>query len=781
MSLSFADLTPFSYIEVLEEPKPNNTSTAAPPPPHPPSIPPQAIHVQPHSNPATTTPALHKIPFEAQAVINRVLKSLQNIIAPEWKWKSWIPQHLSKRAEDAEIYAWLSGLEIPELNGQPSLLLHGLGNLQNDPEMISRLSKIFLLSKVTSLVNTAGSGKTRHVLEGLCREWGFYICSTVETEAFGSKDLMDCIETCIPATPGFTAVLPDNSDPGFAESLARNRKIAADALFQVMLARTIIFREFLNAIVASGRKIVEDDKRRWVYIQIHPAVLGPSFDVFNELARVLNKHAISAVACRQIIRTLFDEQQAIISDHSENPVDKAGFHCVLDEAQFAANHLPLAFRSEDGLTRRSILREVIVVLSILLVGSRYGVEISGTGVDKQVVDMTMSSVIVKASRSTWTSLTGSFVKNESSGLQEKYIRQYLPPRLLKSVVGQRLIKRMGHWLEGRFRFTAAFLANLFMSDFGNPHQFLDDWVEYHTKFRPTDAPDLRSSPTPVTKHFSTAPLHTKIDFKRFHGQSIVTLTSAIYESLIRANYTGTLQGKAHQMVEAGFARYKPQDSNTSESDRAAISEPLILLASATILREQSTDPEVNDLWQYLVVQIGSNKSSVNNGFENYIAFLMADVFSKPTCLKDVFEFSETRPVPDWANQTARLVALHCDADSNGTQPAVHEVDWPNRAVPGGQFGYDYDTKNVAATTIGWLQHRYKVPFCFPPKAMGPDIISVLQLQNKKLLWVLIQCKYYSAALTSRDLDAAVESTAPLSWWVDAVRKPFPCHFTGRGF
>ncbi|KAJ6521344.1 hypothetical protein DFH09DRAFT_1192804 [Mycena vulgaris] len=709
----------------------------------------------------TSTPASTKIPLAAQAVIERTLPALRRIVAPDWKWETWKPSVPDDESiEKREIYSWLSELEIPLLNGQPNLLLHGLGNFQNDPGMRKRLSAVFIPRGGTFLVNTSGTGKTRHVLEGLCRDWGFYFCTSTENEAFGSRDIMQCIEGRLLATEGFTPELPSGE---CRSQLKDNCRIASDCFFQVVLARCLVFTAFLTCIIDSGRKITGEDKRRWVLLQVEPSLLTPSPDIFNELAQVLNDEEMSTAVCKEIISKLLEAQAAQISQHSEipkSPTEKTSFYCVLDEAQYAARELPLAFRSSRFPDiSRAVLRELIVVFAFLL-RAGYGLAVTGTGVDKALIDEPFESVIGKHKKYEWTPKTGSFDKKTSSQLQEAYIRRYVPPTILESVVGERLIERMADWLEGRFRLTASFLVNLLQSDLENPHQFLTDWVAYNTNFRPTDAPEY-TSPTCIYKTFSTSPLHVQLNFERFNSEGapegvMALLTRAVYDSLLRGHIPGKGLDKIDDLlVETGFGRCHDADLPNASP---CLKEPLVVLAATYYM---DTDKRYESLWQHAKRSVGDKTSSENNGFETYTAFLLAHALATPAVLKDIFEFPKSVVLPPWAHHKARLVSI--SQDSNDGERFAYEFNWPTRAISSAWLGMPFSARD----SVEWLnhRHRHKPPFFFPGTNMGPDILFVLQLENKRLIWVSMQLKFHRSGIYGEDLLGAVRTTVPKCYWV----------------
>ncbi|KAJ7081315.1 hypothetical protein B0H15DRAFT_744991, partial [Mycena belliarum] len=707
-----------------------------------------------------STSATNGLSANAHELIQNFLPAMRSFVSPSWNWETWKPtpsDHAT--SEEHEICSWLSELKIPLLNGTPNLLLHRLGSLQDDPCMKARLEKVFVRAVATFLVNTSGSGKTRHVLEGLCREWGFYFVSTTETEDFGSTDIMNCIMSRLLANPNFTECLPS---PDFHYQLADNCRIADECFSQVFLARIIIFRVFLDSIIESGRLITEEDKHRWLLLQIRPAILTPSSDIFDELAQVISQDGLSAAVCKERINSLLWEQRVLLAKHSTTTrsTKSQKLYCVLDEAQRAASQLTSAFRSsKDPSVSRPVLRELIVFLKYLMT-KRIDVTIAGTGIDEALVEETLKSIINKSKNFTWTTQTGSFNKEHSRELQATYICRYIPPTILQTASGQRLIERIHHWLEGRFRFTAAFLVNLLQSDLKNPHQFLDDWVEYHTTFRPTDALDL-TSPHRVYDNFSTPPLHEQLQFERFFAKqgAISLLNNAVYDSLLRGKIFLNIEGQDHSLVETGFGHYRDAPDRRTE-----MLAPLIILAATAYMNKFGP---FENLWQYVTRSVDKLKGSEHNGFETYIAFMIAHAFATPTKLEDVFEFPDAQ-VPKWADQEARLVAL--SRDSQSSRLSAHEFDWPGAAVSSSRFGMELSELH----TVEWLNHRHhhKPPFAFPDNNMGPDLLFVLQLKDKTFIWVSIQAKYHQNPIYGQNLVKAIRTTDPNKYWKDNTNAPY---------
>ncbi|KAJ6536591.1 hypothetical protein DFH09DRAFT_931293, partial [Mycena vulgaris] len=704
------------------------------------------------------------------AILEASRPGLRSIIAPGWKWKSWRPSK-NLKSKNREIYDWLSALGIPLLNDEPSLLLHGLGNLQNDRRMLKRIHKVFVNKKATFFVNTAGSGKTRHMLEALCREWGFYFSLSVDSDPMGSIDMQNCIDHRIVDTPGFTPELPEVD---FEMLLAKNREISEDCIHQVLLARLLVFKLFLANIIDSGRRITEDDKRRWTLLQIRPALVGPSHDIFDELSQTLNTCGVDRHRCQLIGDVVLNQLRHLLSEHSERtgepPTEAIVLYCVLDEAQLAAATLISAFRSaEDDLTPRSVLRQMITVLASFFLPRQFALTVAGTGVNKTLVDDAMRSAIGKTAKSRFRSGTGAFKEEKQSHSHEKYIRKYIPPQLLATADGERLVQRIKAWTVGRFRLTASFIAHL-LKHIKNPNQVLDEWIHYNTGFTPTDATALTTFPRPTQTVFASPPLYLQLNFHQIvaHPSSkmLDLLATSIYQSLIRNNITATIHGQDDIFVECGFARFKDKACAAQR-----ISEPLVVLAATDHIQKKNLGTQLK---HHLNRKIGETTGNKCNGFESYVAFIFADAFGTPTPLTDVFKFPSGMVLPKWINQSARLVTVSLPSS---TAPVnICNFDWPNSSVPSGHFGRDCKTPEE---TLGWLTHQFTTPFCFPSDNIGPDIFCVLQLEDKSLIWVVMQIKYWNnpTATTKQtrlptdldeDLRDGIRSTVPAKYWIQST-------------
>jgi len=128
-----------------------------------------------------------------------------------------IPSFMASWTPSSSMHPSLSDhirrLNIPrDKGGLPSLLLHNLGEEKTDLDRLraSRIPGIFSNNNTCVvyfvmvhfhiscvfrlLINTSGSGKSRILLEGLCRHWGFYFVAA-GSSIVGSSDFFTTFRT----------------------------------------------------------------------------------------------------------------------------------------------------------------------------------------------------------------------------------------------------------------------------------------------------------------------------------------------------------------------------------------------------------------------------------------------------------------------------------------------------------------------------------------------------------------------------------------------------------
>ena len=71
---------------------------------------------------------------------------------------------------------------------------------------------------------------------------------------------------------------------------------------------------------------------------------------------------------------------------------------------------------------------------------------------REVETVTVSTVAKQGLRPVTVTEVGGF---DDEGGRRAYLKQYFPPGLLDSSVGEEIASRVGYWLRGRFVFNAA--------------------------------------------------------------------------------------------------------------------------------------------------------------------------------------------------------------------------------------------------------------------------------------------------------------------------------------
>ncbi|KAG5333546.1 hypothetical protein C0989_005490, partial [Termitomyces sp. Mn162] len=140
-------------------------------------------------------------------------------------WKMELFDPWRSDTANPDIVEHFKNLRIPTINHKPSLLLHRLGEIpEKNPIALEeltlreeRLREIFCNKgpqyglNHSVLFNTSGAGKTRLVLEGLCKEWGFYFTCKRSVSECGSTDLDVVLD---PSDSGYLNKFPGSLPPG---------------------------------------------------------------------------------------------------------------------------------------------------------------------------------------------------------------------------------------------------------------------------------------------------------------------------------------------------------------------------------------------------------------------------------------------------------------------------------------------------------------------------------------------------------------------------------------
>ncbi|KAI3615614.1 hypothetical protein WG66_011849 [Moniliophthora roreri] len=701
---------------------------------------------------------------------------------------------------DARVAEFLRELRLPSSPkdpGSPSLLFHDLTVLKSD-SLTQSLTNVFRLreGKHMLLVNVSGSGKTRIVLEGLSRNWGFYFICQDDGTSIGSQDLPIAMQHRLKNHPLFKEILPEDpsSSDVLKDQLAYNCDIANRIFAEVLLARLVVFEQFLDSMKLDMEKPENRDcgistyRERWLTLQARPGLLECDDDIFASLVEAMHLESQSLQTLKSEVSRVRDSILKKLAVY-----DTSRFFLVIDEAQVAATTFPHAFRSAEqnlkggvGRKDRPVLRQIIhgwtELLKVSATKTCASYVITGTGVSLLDITEAVASSTGKKSGFATAYLTGAF---DSAEDQRAYIEKYIPEVILNSEIGKILAERMWFWFRGR---QALFYMMCYRQLTLLPLTLLNIFIKHYADFTPMDC-----SESVLSRQNRFPLLHRDIE----HSMDVFPLdfgtlekahrlrkkvVEIAYESFISSYYQGSLGTDEKQLVNLGFARY------AAKSLQASIDERLIIIAC--VVWANKGDIECDTLYQYLCDELPKSipVSDSANGFEHYLAYYFALVFREYTALNVVFDFLDhNAPL---RNRSAKLVALHRTIwdGVTGYDEGVTQIlgDEPiSQCV--GNLGRAHN-KMKESDFMRWLRFKHREAFFFPKRSATGDLIFVLKLSRTNeepasYIWVSVQAKLHTGNpradgnlyLSNDVLHHAIKTITPRRFFVnkDAPDIPLP--------
>ena len=217
-------------------------------------------------------------------------------------------------------------------------------------------------------------------------------------------------------------MLGTESQEGRLQAIAHIHKVVERRLAQLLLARLLL----LDLLVQEAQRLrvfrTNEHRRLWVLLQAYPSIFGddPNVDVFSDLTELLR-----GASTEELDNRIDEEYQTLtlsLNDRATRP-GQPNFFCVLDDVQITHSspfgHLG-EFISSGKETKHPILRQIWLSWSsywqMVLV-------LSGTGIDLQALEETVTSNVCKEHAYTTVLDIGAFDKEE---LQAQYIRRYIP-------------------------------------------------------------------------------------------------------------------------------------------------------------------------------------------------------------------------------------------------------------------------------------------------------------------------------------------------------------------
>ncbi|KAF8512374.1 hypothetical protein BU17DRAFT_69263 [Hysterangium stoloniferum] len=556
-------------------------------------------------------PALEALQPEINEVMKSILPQIEGFLEnpeiPKWNPSPFI--------KDPRILEFFRELGIPAYpNESPSLLYHNLHSRDDDDV----IEKIFGNKKHTFICNTSGSGKTRRILEGLTKYWGFFFVSVQDSNGVGVKDLQEALDDirCYKDWENDLRPFEEQIRDQISNS---NIKISKRAIQKVLASRVVVFEWFLQLVIDRDGSLRPEHRRMWLVFQLSNSL--PGLQTQHPFVRIKN---CLDVASDEVLRALISGLDTIHSTY----FPKSEFIIALDQAQYAARLYQYSFVSSTSPNIfRSVLREIVQGF----LRSSVKVIVSGTGLSLEQVEDVLSSSVGKPS--------GQFETFVELGMLDDplkldaTLRRYIPPSFLESESGKFLQQRIREYLPGRCTSKSLILK--------------EDMVHIEPNVRSFDWEKLRESPEGIQE------------------------VAAIVQSHLTKGSTPTFGPLTQKLVEYGIAHLR----KNHENHHGEIMEPLAFLSIVKWLETQKDLCLEANLRRQLVYQ-----HSRGYGFEELVILYLLRTFCHSTPLSSIFSFHGIAPV--WADEKIRIVArlngkeVRVDVLGNSPMnPALGVVDY----------------------------------------------------------------------------------------------------------
>lgn len=285
-------------------------------------------------------------------------------------------------------------------------------------------------------MNTSGSGKTRLLFEGLCRYWGIYFTSSVDTSYLGSYDLTSIYSSRFPALAfsGSGARLPSADLPKYRSmALEENRKAAERVSGELLLARLLVFKQFLTLLQDDEPTV--DHKRRWLLLQLRCSDIGDNHsDIFKTMMSFF-RDVDDLYIADSVSHTLMDVRKLSGISHAD------GLYIAIDETNHAIQQYSRSFEDSGG--HYPLLKEILRFWRRSTASVNGTFIVAGTELPRGIFQYEIG----EWDDFRWCSDTG---VHDNRELYESYMTRLLPPALRDSDSGKQLVQRMWTWLRGRY-------------------------------------------------------------------------------------------------------------------------------------------------------------------------------------------------------------------------------------------------------------------------------------------------------------------------------------------
>jgi len=229
----------------------------------------------------------------------------------------------------------------------------------------------------------------------------------------------------------------------------------------------------------------------------------------------------------------------------------------------------------------------------------------------------------------------------------------------------------------------------------------------------------------------------------------VDLALGIHKFLTRGVFPMWTSDKA-PLVEYGIARFVGEPPSNEESAELSVTEPLALVGIMRYFEAYCHTLESS-------VSIHLQSDNRGMAFEEAILLALTRMLQNQRDLRDIFGFHD--PLPLWADSPAQIVT--CNPSGDYEAFSIDRLSAPSSSVA-------FSAKTPQDVTR-WLQ-RGEAAWCIPCNAMGPDLMTRLQLRDGERLLLVVQAKSYTTRNVSTETTAsAIKSLIPNNYFRALVR------------
>ncbi|KAI4521440.1 hypothetical protein K525DRAFT_201242, partial [Schizophyllum commune Loenen D] len=720
---------------------------------------------------------------------------LLKFVSPEYDIPRYTP------SSDTPHSKFITDLRLPDLGGNPDLLLDRLGE---DPELralISYIVQIRMNTRSKWIINTCGSGKTRLSLEALHQHFGIYLTAEQDGLGLGSADLYVLVELLLADLQSNVLDLPqEQQDAAFTDN---SSKVGA-RFTALLLSRAYVMRDFLKlaARLSHSGKLEQGHKRAWLMLQLFPVFDVPlpddasdeqsgilQSDIFATLMRRIIDMGVKQVQLNEILQQILQE---IVSLVKRRFCDDQ-IVIVLDESQVLLTKHAASFKAANPKTGRTrpVLREIVANLLKCTASwpTTFALLGLGTGISAQSIEDALVTIAGKLGKYETHTDIGAF---DTRTALEAYVRRYVPESVLISRNGRIFLARCWEWLRGRHRFLAQFLTELIRVDYKAPNTVLNEYVEKLTAGRLSDADEYVKAEEAEVAGIEMSRLSPILNPDHWRPKTLIMTLARIFACyLMRGDVSVVCGQDEHNMINLGIARYRRTNlgvKGAAKNSEACIDEPLVMLAGTlhfdVVLKSSETPTSI---FQLLAERMADHSAPFNrNGYEEFMILVWwYCVFHEPVRYGDIFD---THDRPDLADEKLVMALTKLDANGDlvvhssaraGPRPDVIEGENGDTTVQATQQLHYYTASSTLGTVClapgtkgwtperspeAWIQHKTGTAFCFLPTCYGPDVWTRLQFVGGKydgmLVTASIQDKFRRYRPSDEEARGAIMSVTP---------------------